>query len=249
MIRLICEKTVSKRHNERDLKASIRELATALESGLDDHLTPAKLQDFLAGDLPEPERERVEEHLALCRECARATLELAEPLEPVRRGALLTESELEAQWGRFRARVAPAPWWQKKGWALAAVLLLTVLGVWGLRESQKPQPHVYLVDLDPVAQLRSTEKPVQVHLPAWAGRIFLNLYLESPSLASEYRVDILTEDGRPIWSQSGVPHQEEGVAVEISARLLPEGTYRIRLTAPQGEPVEYVVRIKTSNDR
>ncbi|HYU33933.1 MAG TPA: zf-HC2 domain-containing protein, partial [Thermoanaerobaculia bacterium] len=92
------------RHGERDLTAAVRDLAAALERGLGDHPAPGELLDFVAGDLSEAERERIEEHLALCRECARTALELAEPpgAEAAPAGELLTEKELAAEWRRFR---------------------------------------------------------------------------------------------------------------------------------------------------
>lgn len=230
---------MSEPQQERDLKASIRELAVALEGGLDGHLTPAELQDFLAGDLPEPGRERAEEHLALCRECARAALDLAE--EPVRRGDLLTEGELEAQWERFRARVEPAPWW-RKGWALAAVLLIAMAipMAWVIWKSAQPQTGVVIVDLFP-GTLRSSEEPERI--PSGADVIVLTLY-GVPKINSEYRVEIRSEDGREIRSQSGIQRKDDRVAFGIPASDLPPGTYRIILSAPQGEPVEYVARIE-----
>jgi Putative zinc-finger len=252
---LICEKTVSNRTNERDLnerdlKASIRELAAALESTLEEHPAPEELQDLAAGDLSDPERQRIEEHLALCRECTRAALELAESLEPERRGTLITDDELEVQWERFRAKVAPpSRRWGWGGLALAAVLLVAVGGavVWGLFEASRPRTDVFVADLysEPV---RGEEKPTQI--PSWARRISLRLNLDAPVPATRYRVEIVAEGDRRIWGPREVPLQMDSVVVDVPARLLPEGRYEIRLSGPRGQPVDvYDVRIETAAEK
>lgn len=246
-MRLIGEEIVSDRHNERDLKASIRELAAVLERGLDEHPAPAELQDFLAGDLPEDQRERIEEHLALCPTCARAALDLAElpDLEPVRRGELLTESELAAQWERFKTSVAPAPAWKRNVLALAAALLLGIVGlvVWGARELQKPRADVYVAFLDASAT-RGSSKAETIRHPAWAGRIVFIFGLDTQEF-SEYGIEVVAADGRKIWSGRGVSRQDESVAVEIPVRRLPKGTYQIRLSGPQGQAVsEHTIEIE-----
>lgn len=246
MIRLICEKTVSDRNNERDLKASIRELVTALEGSLEEHPAPEELQDFVVGDLPEPERQRIEEHLALCRECARKALDLAESPEPVRRGALVTERELEVQWERFRVNVAPVTRARqsRKFLPLAAVLLAGIIGLtaWGARELQDLRGLPYVAY---VATTRGSLDQEAIRLPSWAGRLELMLSLETPTYP-EYGVEMVAADGRQVWSKRGIPRQDDDtVVVSVPVRLLSKGTYKIRLSGPQGQTVaENKVRIE-----
>jgi hypothetical protein len=233
---LICEETVSNQHGKRDLKASIRELAVALERGLEDHPAPRELQNFVAGDLSKDERERIESHLAICRDCTRAALDLAEPteLELVKRGEILTERELAAQWKRFQAaagisrrrRLPPLR-------AIAAVLLLALLGMtaWAfLRESQS-QTDMFLVDVG--STTRGLVKTVS--LPNWAGRVQLviDLPYQTPEYP-EYHVEIRVKGGRRV-SRDRVYQQEDGtLTVQVPRRRLPEGAYEIRVADPQG---------------
>lgn len=237
---------MSDRHDARDLKASIRELAAALEDRLPEHLGIEELQDFAAGALPEPERERIREHLALCRTCARKALDLMDSpaLEPV--PWELTDRELETQWTRFRAAAVPASLrWKRTALALAAVLLLGIVGlvVWGVRELHVPPTYVYLAYVESV-ETRGSSDQEPIRPPSWAGRVGLVLNLEA-SAYPEYGVQIVTADGRQIWSERGLPPQNDSVLVEVPARLLLKGIYKIHLSGPQGQPVdEYTVRVE-----
>lgn len=249
---------------ERDLRTAVRDLAASLERGLGDHPAPEELLDFVAGDLSEAERERIEDHLALCHECARAALELAEPpeAEPAPAGELLTGTELAAEWQRFRGALAAArP--ERQGaatrripWALAAGLLLAVAGltVWNarLREEARvlggPRADVAVVDLVPQdAVARAEEVEEEVRPPAWADRLVLILNLANADSLPEYRLDMADAAGRVIWSRSGVRRGPDGTfTLELPLALVPPGSYRIRLSGRRGatfEPVaEYAVR-------
>lgn len=232
---------MSDRQGERDLTASIRELSATLERDLRDHPAPEELQDFLAGDLPADQRERIEEHLALCRDCARAAVELAEvpEIQPEKRGELVTEAEIEAQWKRFQTAVAPPPARRFRGIeALAAVLLLALLGMtaWAfLRESQS-QTDMFLVDLPHAGSTTTRGLVKTVSLPSWAGRVQLviDLPYQTPEYP-EYHVEIRMKGGRRV-SSDRVYQQEDGtLTVQVSRRRLPEGAYEIRVADPQGK--------------
>lgn len=244
---------MSDRQGERDLTASIRELAATLERDLRDHPTPEELQDFLAGDLPADQRERIEEHLALCRDCARAAVELAEvpEIQPERRGELVTEAEIEAQWKRFQDAVRPArhPW---PSGALAAVLLFAVVGAgfatWAVRLSQQPQaqqsePRITSpVDLLPVVRERGKpsepEQQQRVPVPEWADEASLILDLAGVERHPEYRITIETPNGRRLWSRSGVPPGDKGlIGLGVPRGFLPPGAYQVRLLSPQEKEV------------
>lgn len=251
---------------ERDLRTAVRDLAAALERGVGDHPAPEELLDFVAGDLSEVDRERIEEHLALCRGCARTALELAgsPEAEPAEAGELMTDRELEAEWQRFRAAVAPvrsagrssAPSWP--AWALAASLLVAVgaLAVWAgrLREEvrtlSEPRADVAVVDLVPRdTVVRAPEDAEAAALPAWADRLVLILNLVEPTAATEFQIEIAAADGRVVWSTRGVRRSADGTfAVEVPRRFLPAGILRIRLSSLHGttaEPVaEYAVRLE-----
>jgi hypothetical protein len=230
---------VSDRHGERDLTASIRELAATLERDLRDHPAPEELQEFLAGDLPADQRERIEEHLALCRDCARAAVELAEIPETDfgKRGELVTGAEIEAQWKRFQATVRPARRRPKAIEVLAAVLLLALIGMTAwvfLRESQS-QAVVFLVDLSPAdSTTRGVVKAVP--LPTWAGSVQLVLDPPYPMQAyPESQVEIRAQGGRQVSSDRVYPQRDGTLSLQVHRRRLPAGSYEIRVTDLQGK--------------
>lgn len=246
---------MSNRHGERDIKASIRELAVALERGLEDHPAPRELQDFCAGDLSGDERERIESHLAICRDCTRAALDLAEPaeLELVKRGELLTEKELAAQWTRFQAAAGISrrrrfPTLRK----LAAALLLALLGLGVLtfiREMAQPRTDVAIVDLFP-ADTRGSEDTVPVSLPPWAGRIALTLNTAKGPVYPEYLVEIRGVGGSEVWSNEIQSDEKGTFVVVVPRRLLPEGGYQIHLSGPGGDPVgDFYLEIGPAQNR
>jgi Putative zinc-finger len=257
---------VSNLDGERSLTAAIRELAAAAEHGLRDHPAPGELLDFVAGDLSAAERERIEEHLALCRDCARTALDLAADAEsqPAPRGDLVTEKELAAEWERFRAAVSPAlpvrraVAMSRIAWVLAASLLLAVIGVsWRLGELARevrrlsaPRSDVYVAELAPTGSGRPRERGEGdvVRPPAWVSRVVLILDFAGPASSPEYAVELATADGRPIWRRQGLRPGPDGTfTLEVPRDWLPPGTYRIRLLGLRGaearEAARYELRV------
>lgn len=223
--------TVSDRDKERDLKSSIRELAAALESGLSDHPTLEELRDFAVGKLPENRRERLREHLSLCRACAQKVAALAGPPEEVRRGDLLTEEELDAEWKRFQAK-SGATRGRQVLQALAALLLLAVVGsiVWQLRPTPKREQ---IARLDPLTDVRGGAEPSNPIVPDGAEILALSLSLDSPKPLPVYDVEIFILNGGQVWSRRGVPSKDSEVEIKVPFDRLPPGIYRISLLGPQ----------------
>lgn len=238
---------MSDRQGERDLTASIRELAATLERDLRDHPTPEELQDFLAGDLPADQRERIEEHLALCRDCARAAVELAEvpEIQPEKRGELVTEAEIEAQWKRFQtaAGISRRP---RRIAALAAALLIGLLGFAAWQEMTRPRTDEQVIYLQPVDDiLRSPRGEDTINR---GGRFVLVLDLlesESDPVDAGHRLEVQTLEGREVLSLRDVrPHGDGTFTLTIPRRALPAGEYRILLFDPQGKRIAgYLLRI------
>lgn len=230
-----------------------------------DHPAPEDLLDYHAGDLPPEERERIQNHLALCPGCVRVVLDLQSfpDVEPVREEDRLTEDELAAEWRRFETRIrAPRmPRWAPSPLplALAAALLIAVVGLslWVARLRNEvsglsaPRADVYIADLVPHGETveRAEGREEAVRVPAWADHVLLLLNLADPSSHPEYRVEIEKADGTEVWSRDGVHRSEDGTfALEVPRRLLPAGIYRIRLSGLRGgaeEPVaEYGARVE-----
>jgi hypothetical protein len=261
-----CEETVSDPNGEPSLTAAIRELAAAAEGGLGEHPGLEELLDFVSDDLAEAERERMAEHLALCRACARTALELAgDPgLELAADGETLTGRELAAEWERFRALLAPASPARpvrraaarsRIAWALAAGLLLAVVGLgWQMsrldrevRRLAAPRGDLVVADLLPVAARERAADGAgeEVLVPAWAERVVLLLALADPGAAADYRAEI-TGAGAGGRRVQGIRRDPDGtLALDLPARMLRPGAYRIRLFAAGGtQPIaEYALRV------
>ena len=251
--------------NERDLKTGVRGLAAEARRSLEEHPLPEELLDYHAGDLQEEDRERIQEHLALCPACVRVLLDLdAFPdVEPVRSEDRLTDIELARAWQRLQRSAAPVAQDRSRiappMLALAAVLLLAVVGLslWvvrlrgEVRGLSSPQAGVLVADLVPqkeaVERAEGGEEVVRV--PAWADRILLILNLADPTTHPTYRIEITSRDGREVWSRAGVRRSADGTfALEVPRRFLPAGRYRIRLFGIEGGSellvAEYLVRIE-----
>jgi anti-sigma factor ChrR (cupin superfamily) len=81
------------------------------------HPSTERLTAYRAGELPPAEVDELQDHLAVCRECAQTVrdlphfLELMEareiPSMPAGTGSVPTPAQTEASWESFRARLAP----------------------------------------------------------------------------------------------------------------------------------------------
>jgi hypothetical protein len=238
-------------------KRSIRALLDEERRQAGAHPSPEELLDYHAGDLAPAARERVQDHLVLCESCSRTVLDLESfpQVEPAREEDRLSRFELEADWRRLRKAAVsrvPAPRTRLVD-ALAASLLLATVGLslWvgrlrdEVRELSGPRADVYVADLVPSGQESRGEKEELVRVPAWAERVLLLLNLAGAGSGTEYRVEVLGPGARVLWSRSGLRRSPDGTfALEVPARLLPAGSYRVRLLDEAGKPVaEYGFRV------
>lgn len=133
----------------RALEHAVATAATALRVGTPEHPSPRQLGLYHRGELPATETEPLQDHLALCPECAELLLDLADF------GSLATESDsqewsarandvwqaIETSIGDDRDRGAfpgpPAQAWRRAPLAAAALLTLAAgLGSWMLLASR-----------------------------------------------------------------------------------------------------------------
>jgi Putative zinc-finger len=240
------------------LKDAVRAVAAAARCSVADHPMPDELVDYHAGDLTAEERERIQDHLAVCPDCARAVLEMNSLPEPATLGPAerLGDRELTAEWERFRERTGPIRLHGGRRWAerpvlrygLAAVLALAVAGltfqlgrrVGGL---QPVALQVQTIDLYPAGEvLRGDENADAAQIGAWADALILRLALENGEAAGGHEVAIVAADGREVWRQGDLHSSPDGVVSLLVPRAqLPSGTYLVRLfaagpgTAPEAE--------------
>lgn len=85
---------------------SLRELA-ARRLAAEGHPTPEDLAAYQAGELAMDQRERIKDHLAICEDCSRLLLDLAEfeRFEPARESIAPVDARAEASWQRLRERL------------------------------------------------------------------------------------------------------------------------------------------------
>lgn len=260
--------------DEQRLRAGIRALAAEDRQGPGSHPSPDELLAYYEGDhegdhaedVSADERERIQDHLARCSECARTVLDLSSfpNVEPAREEDRLSDFDLAAEWRRFQERAGTAPARPAKAspfasarlaYALAAALLLAVIGlsIWVVRlreEAAGPRVNVLLADLLPreAAVERSADEET-IRFPEWADRLLLILNLAEAPSHSAYRVEIATPEGREVWSRRGLrPSADGNFTLEVPRSLLPGERYVVRLYGLQGNEwgvvAEYGVRIR-----
>jgi len=259
------KETVIDMDGERDLKAAVRDLAQATESGLSAHPSHDELHAYAANALDAAEQDRIEDHLSVCRECARTVLDLAalpeeEPEEVDEEP--MPESARAAAWERLRRAAAPTPPapFQRRAApvpaflpvALAATLVLALGLGWRVirlgeevRQLSAPRSDVYVTDLLPVGSGRPRERGEAdvVSPPAWASRVVLILDFPGRASHPEYAVELARAGGPPIWSRRGLRPGPEGTfTLEVPRQWLPPGDYEIRLTGLRGAATEEVAR-------
>lgn len=243
---------------EQDFKSAVRDLARAMEARQTAHPAHDELLGYAAGALDAAEQDRIEDHLALCRECTRTVLDLTVLARAELEEERLPESMLAAEWARLRRAAAPAPVSRFRRlapalpYALAASLLLAAGLGWRtvrlgeeVRQLSAPRSDVYVADLVPTGGpgLRERGEPEAVRPPAWASRVVLILAFGGPASHPEYEVEIATADGRPLWSRRGLHPGPDGTfALDVPRSWLPPGTYRIRLSGLRGDAAQEVAR-------
>ena len=239
------------------LRQAIRELTAEERRGLTDHPTPNELVDYHAGDLTPEERERIQDHLTLCPACVQAFLALDTFPDPqaLQPDEQMSDRAVTGEWERFRERTgeirkassrragrpAVAPW------ALAASLLLAVLGLTAelarLRQQvealSQPRAGVEIIALFPRGESveRSGGGPEAVAPPPWADRLVLLLDAPAVRQFPTYEAAIQKAGGPQVWRGGGLNRSPEGtLALEVPRRLLPAGSYQIHLfgTEPAG---------------
>lgn len=234
------------------------------ESAPGPHPDPERLAACHAGELSPEEEGRVQDHLALCPECAALLLDLDGLADPGF-GAGADLSGKEAVWQRLKEEMAPqapvvpfrrpvrsSPRWLQ---ALAASLLVASLGLsfWLALErtvtepSGTPPPAVLYLDGEATRGEGGLPLPT---VSSDAGVITLILNGAGQRRYERYRFEIVRADGiraggGPIERNPDSYDDFKPIAVE--RREIGPGDYRVRLYGRRGgqeEPVqEYAFRV------
>lgn len=215
------------------------------------HPGVGELAAYHGGSLGEGDEERIQDHLATCRECTDALLDLDSFIRVVPRGTAEAPSELEraASWRALRQQVPRRrPRSAAAGIAAALALLGVALATWAgyerhlateLRERlapfAEPQANLGLVELFPPSAVRGEGGSPAAELPAGAPYTALLVHLPRGRRFASYRVEIAgAAAGRP-WVATGVQASDLGtVRLGIPAGSLPAGEGELRLFGEEG---------------
>ena len=213
------------------------------------HFTPEVLGAYRQGRLAPEDREALQDHLALCPECADTLLELGRFQESMEAGeamsaASVPSAETEASWQALRARLprrqppalpsprrSPSP---RSFYALAAALAACVIGfpLWMILRPQAPP--ILLIQPGAFEITRGEGRTISVALDQ--ATAVLALPVPSRSAFSSYRIEIRTLQGEtkltvtptPVPGPAGT-EPPRLVAFALPQGALPGGEYRLRL--------------------
>lgn len=248
-----------------ELKAVLEDFLAETRLDLSSHPAPEDLLACRAGELPAPEKARVEDHLVACPHCLELLLDLGRLSDPGFGGEHgLTAAEKAADWQAVQARLVPLAAPRRRlplflssprpAWALAAALLVAVVGL-SLRMRQlersvedlgRPQVNAPVVDLFPASPLRGEEGEAAVVELAPDSRFFTLIL--SPKGSPDhpgYRLEVLDSGGRAVWRADGLEKDRHGSFTLILARsFLDPGEYRFRLYGLAGETAVLVEELR-----
>jgi len=254
-------------NTETAFAASSKALADAARRRLSMHPSPEELIAYDDGKLEVAHRERIQNHLALCRECTSTLLDLAAyPNVPCRDEDATDEHVPE--WETMRAllhkkKAIPRPRLHRPRRAaqrrrefsrflpaaLAASLALIVgLSLWvhslnqTVREFSRPRINVYHNDLIPLDedQVREMRDGQEVTVRQETPRFLLILNIGERGSFSDYMVEISDRaGGKVIWSRRGFEPSRYGTFnLELHRDYLPAGRYWLRLYGLDGDRAE-----------
>jgi hypothetical protein len=235
------------------------------------HPEPETLAAYHAGELPEGEAQRLQDHLLACRECAALLVDLDGFADPAFGAGSLSAADQEGLWGRIQGEIQqealapviplrrpsqapPQPRWLM---ALAAALLIATVGLsaWvvSLRHTvealNRPEPNAPVIDLYSGASRSAGSPQPGATIPR--DFRFFTVILHPPHSRStkRYRVEILREGGGSVWSRDGVAPDPLGpLPLTLTRSLIGPGEYRIRLFDESGNPrepvMDYALRVQ-----
>ena len=238
---------------EARLDELVRAAAESRRRGGLRHPETDDLVNYSTGALSPAEDESIQEHLALCNECAQLVLDLRAILAPPREREEQASPALVQEWERLRARLDRRPLppvdldtpFSKLAWLLAASLVVTLglltwdLGLYrSLELARQPLSDLQLVDLAPLAggAERSPEHPVEVAVAPLVRKVALLLNLGELRSFPRYTVTLVDPDDRVAWRAPAAWRGEDGTFVlEVPRQSLATlGPYRIVLDGRSG---------------
>lgn len=241
--------------HEPEIGQAVEEWVAAASADAGEHPDPERLAAYHAGELPEEEAQRVQDHILVCRECAELLLDLEGLGDPASgQDVDIPASTGEAVWERLRQEIragarpetvvpfsprrrsAPPPWMS----ALAAALLVAVIGlsVWvaSLRQTVRElsAPEVNAPVLEPVPSgigpREGGPAPVAEEVPSGVRLFALILSPVRRGDFQDYEVEISRAGGGVVRRQAGLrPNVYGSFSLIVTRSSLGAGDYRVLL--------------------
>jgi hypothetical protein len=236
---------------------AVRDLARAVEEGLEEHPDPDTLLAHHRGELSPEEAAAVDDHVLWCRDCAsfsRHTPVPEEELGPV------DSDEAAADWRALRRRIEAESTSEQDttsarrqvpaARAAVAAIALVAAGVWighVLSDGESPpapEPNVQIVDLAPPASDRATDAPAT----EFGSETYTVLVLSArlPEDAARFEARFVDTSGRTAYTvRDLVPAEYGNLHIGLPPGALAAGEYRVELVEPDTpEPLEtFPVRV------
>lgn len=207
------------------------------------HPEPQVLIDYHERRLQPDAVEEIQDHLALCPQCASAIIDLARfPEIP----ASLTAEEEEQALKQLRNRLEltasqgpPVPSNETAGWfswrtiAAAALLVASLQAIWIVHLSrQATVGNSLIIDLfDTTVVRRSIDPERTTEIPPWVDTLVWVLNTNSLESYPRYELEVAPRNATEsiIWSGSVVRDQSGSFKVSIPRSSMPAGDYVFRL--------------------
>lgn len=110
---------------------------------------------------------------------------------------------------------------------LAAGVLIALLAMLAPRRGDEPYVHEVHHELQPL-RTRGARAPSAVHeLPRGPERYLLSLTLLHEEDFAAYRLDLVDERGRVVWTTSAAPPEDGTIALSLPRSRIAGGTFRI----------------------
>jgi anti-sigma factor RsiW len=187
-----------------------------------DHPDESVLEEYVFGRLSEPKTSVLEEHILVCGRCQAALAEVDEYIHLMKAVA-------------SRPRVIPRHRGNKRAvLAAGGILAATAVVTW-----YQPQPSPASVTL---ASFRGGAG-VSANQAAAGHPLDLSISAADVPPAAQYRLEVVTSTGKPIWS--GPASAGDGRLSAHFSKSLGTGTYWVRLYAQSSELLaEYGLEVK-----
>lgn len=209
-------------------------MTTATEPTSTVHPDLDRLLAYRAGELPDSEASRLQDHLVECRECADLVLEAALFEDPETHAPRVSDIEKITVWRALRKSFPRGPRTSILTAVAAALVLAVGVSVWMFQTRSLPAPGVESVgpihDVFSASRVRSgAREPEPLEVPPGVNRITLILHPEIRPSFPSYAAEVVLPGGTEVRVDDLYRSAADGFHLGLSRQALTEGTVAVRL--------------------